>query len=97
MLVGIEENIAYAVNPESCLLVGKECRECVSHSASVVAMLCPSLDAASAQKMFFQMYRHHGCGGMARAFVREYLGAVEPEYMEIPPPALPLYEIAACA
>lgn len=96
MLVGIEENISTAVNAESCRQVGKECRDCISSSASVVALLCPTLDAASAQQMFFRMYRHHGCGSMARAFVREYLGAVEPQYFE-PIPATALYQIAACA
>jgi len=96
MLVGIEDNQSTAVNPESCRLVGKECRECISSNASVVALLCPSLDAASAQQIFFRMYRHHGCGFMARAFVREYLGSVEPEYFD-PLPAQPLHQIAACA
>ena len=61
MLVGIEENLGIAVNPESCREVGKECRECISSSASVVALLCPTLDAAAAQQTFFRMYRHQGC------------------------------------
>ncbi|MEO5953024.1 MAG: hypothetical protein ABIQ44_11220 [Chloroflexia bacterium] len=97
MLVGIEDELANAVNPESCRLVGKECRDCVSSSAAIVAMLCPSLDAAGAQQLFFRMYRHNGCGGMARSFVREYLGAAEPEYIEVQSVNLPLFEIAACA
>ena len=98
MLVGIEENLGNTVNPESCRLVGKECRDCVCSSASVVALLCPTLDAAGAQQMFFRMYRNQGCVGMARAFVRDYLGAVEPEYFEpIPMPASGIYHIAACA
>ncbi|MBM3761205.1 MAG: hypothetical protein FJW36_13265 [Acidobacteria bacterium] len=96
MLVGIEDNLGPVVNPETCGLVGKECRECISGSASVLAMLCPSLDAAGAQQMFFKMYRHHGCGGMARAFVREYLDQVEPEFIDMAP-TMPLYQIAACA
>ncbi len=96
MLVGIEDNLGNAVNAESCRLVGKECRDCVSSSASIVALLCPSLDAAAAQQMFFRMYRHPGCVGMARVFVREYIGAVEPEFFEsLPTPEL--YQIAACA
>lgn len=98
MSIGIEDNLGNVVNPENCRLVGKECRDCVCSSASVVALLCPSLDAAGAQQMFFRMYRHHGCVGMARAFVREYLGVVEPEFFEpIPVVASSLYEIAACA
>jgi hypothetical protein len=96
MLVEMEENLGTAVNPESCRLVGKECRDCIGSSASIIALLCPNLDAAAAQQMFFRMYRHHGCGGMARMFVREYLGAVEPEFYESIP-AQPLYQIAACA
>ncbi len=96
MLIGIEENNASVVSPETCRMVGKECRDCIGANASVLAALCPNLDAAGAQKMFFQMYRHPACGGMARAFVREYLGAVEPVYMD-PAPAAPLYQIAACA
>ena len=98
MLVGIEDNLGNVVNPESCRLVGKECRDCVCSSASVVALLCPTLDAAGAQQMFFRMYRNQGCVGMARAFVREYLDAVEPEYFEpIPMPTSSLCQIAACA
>jgi hypothetical protein len=98
MLVGIEDNLGNVVNQENCRLIGKECRDCVSSSASVVALLCPTLDAASAQQMFFRMYRNQGCFGMARAFVREYLGAVEPEHFErIPMATSNLYQIAACA
>ncbi|GEM_PF-1131163 len=98
MLVGIEDNPGNVVNPENCRLVGKECRDCVCSSASVVALLCPTLDAAGAQQTFFQMYRNQGCVGMARAFVREYLSAAEPEFFEpIPVPTSNLYEIAACA
>lgn len=96
MLVGIEENISTAVNAESCRQVGKECWDCISSSASVVALLCPTLDAASAQQMFFRMYQHQGCGSMARTFVREYLGTVEPQYFK-PIPATAVYQIAACA
>ena len=96
MLIGIEENLGFAVNPESCREVGKECRECISSSASVVALLCPTLDAAAAQQTFFRMYRHQGCGFMARSFVREYLDVVEPNYFEtVTTPAI--YAIAACA
>lgn len=96
MLVGIEDNFSNSVNPEFCRLVGKECRECVSQSASVVALLCPSLDASGAQQLFFRLYRHQGCGGMARAFVREYLGEVEPDVIDIPR-RMPQFEVAACA
>lgn len=96
MLVGMDDNLANAVNPENCRLVGKECRDCISSSAAIVAMLCPSLDAVGAQQLFFKMYKHHGCGGMARSFVREYLGAAEPEYIP-PATAMPLYEVAVCA
>ena len=97
MLAGIDENQGTAVTKENCRQVGKECPECIFSSASVVALLCPTLDAAAAQHMFFQMYQHQGCVSMARAFVREYLGVVAPPYCE-PIVATPaLYQIAACA
>lgn len=84
MLVGIEDNQSTPVTPENCRSMGKECRDCVCSSASVVALLCPSLDAAAAQQVFFRMYRHQGCVNMARAFVREYLSAVEPIFLQSP-------------
>ena len=82
MLVGIEDNQSPQVTAENCRSMGKECRDCISSSASVVALLCPSLDAAAAQQTFFRLYRHEGCVNMSRAFVREYLSAVEPEVIE---------------
>ena len=82
MLAGIEDNQSPPVTAESCRSMGKECRDCISSSASVVALLCPSLDAAAAQQTFFRMYRHEGCVNMSRAFVREYLSAVEPDFIE---------------
>lgn len=66
-------------NPESCRELGKECRDCVSQSAAMVALLCPTLDAVSAQSMFFKMYSSPGCVNMSRVFVRIYLGETEPE------------------
>jgi hypothetical protein len=85
-----------SVNPESCRQVGKNCRECVTANAAVVAMLCPTLDAVGAQGMFFKMMRHAGCAPMARTFVREYLSATEPaEWM--PMGGAELVQIAACA
>ena len=78
MLAGIEDNQSPPVTAESCRSMGKECRDCISSSASVVALLCPSLDAAAAQQTFFRMYRHEGCVNMSRAFVREYLSAIPP-------------------
>lgn len=98
MLVEIEDNVGYTVNPETCRLVGKECRDCVASSASVVALLCPSLDAAAAQHMFFRMYRSQGCIGMARAFVREYIAVVEPDTFDSIPEVISVaYKVAACA
>ncbi len=98
MLVDVEDNFGYTVNPETCRLVGKECRDCVASSASVVALLCPSLDAASAQNMFFRMYRNQGCVGMARAFVRGYLEEVEPDAFDSIPEVISVaYQVAACA
>lgn len=96
MQSGFDEPASLPVNPETCHMVGKQCRDCVADNAAAIALLCPSLDAAGAQHVFFQMYRHHGCGAMLRSFVREYLGAVEPEFIEIPQ-VTPLYQIAACA
>ena len=103
MLVETEEHLNQAVNPESCRQMGKDCRDCISSTAAITALLCPSMDAVAAQQTFFLLYRHEGCGGMARAFVREYLGscdfAVEPEYIERKPvkSAPAYYQIAACA
>ena len=54
MLAGIEENRGIAVTKEHCPQVGKECPECIFSSASVVALLCPTLDAAVAQHIFFK-------------------------------------------
>lgn len=64
-------------NPESCRELGKECRDCVAQSAAMVALLCPTLDAVSAQSMFFKMYTSPGCVNMSRVFVRVYLGETE--------------------
>jgi len=100
MLVETDEHNSHTVNPEACRLVGKDCRSCVADSANIVALLCPNLDAASAQKMFFSLYRHSGCGPAARSFVREYLAAVEPAVAEENwpvPSANPFIQIAACA
>ncbi len=82
MLDGIQDSQSPQVTAEYCRSMGKECRDCISSSASVVALLCPSLDPAAAQQTFFRMYRHEGCVNMSRAFVREYLSAVEPEVIE---------------
>jgi hypothetical protein len=96
MLMEIENNNSNAVNPELCRQVGKDCRECVSSNAGLIALLCPTMDAASAQQMFSRLYRSQACAVMERAFVREYLAAVEPEFTGAPTP-VPLYQIAACA
>ncbi len=96
MLMGLEDNLTNTLDPQSCAQVGKDCRGCVRHNAEVIALLCPGLDAAGAQQMFFRMYRQPGCAGMARTFVREYLGAVEPEETFVPAGEV-YYEIAACA
>lgn len=80
MLIGIDDNQNPPVTAENCRSLGKECRDCISASATVVALLCPSLDAAAAQQTFFRMYRNEGCVPMARSFVREYLSAVEPDF-----------------
>jgi hypothetical protein len=66
-------------NPESCGELGKECRDCVSQSASLIATLCPTLDAGAAQSIFFKMYPSPGCINMSRVFVRVYLGETEAE------------------
>ncbi len=96
MLMGLEHNLVNTTDPHACAEVGKECRSCVRQRASVVALLCPGLDAVGAQQMFFRMYREAACAGMARTFVREYLSSVEPEEIAAPVGG-PYYQIAACA
>jgi len=72
-------------SPEACRELGKECRECVSNSASLIALLCPTLDAVSAQSMFFRMYISPGCVNMSRVFVRVYLAETDSEVEVIAP------------
>jgi hypothetical protein len=96
MLMGLEDNLMNTLDAQSCAQVGKDCRGCVRQSAEVVALLCPALDAAGAQQMFFRMYRQPGCGGMARSFVREYLSIAEEEAGFLPG-SEQFYEVAACA
>jgi hypothetical protein len=72
-------NSSKPANPESCLELGKECRDCVSQSAALVAVLCPTLDPVAAQSIFFKMYPSPGCINMSRVFVRVYLGETEAE------------------
>ncbi len=77
MLVNIEDLSPAAPSPALCQEVGKECRTCVAHCASTIAVLCPSLDAIQAHSFFLRLYPHQGCFSMARTFVREYLGEAE--------------------
>lgn len=96
MLIGLEDNLMKTHDAQSCAQVGKDCRGCVRQSAEVVALLCPSLDATGAQKIFFRMYLQPGCRDMARSFVREYLSITEEEG-SLPPGREERYKVAACA
>lgn len=72
MLVNIEDHTP-PPSPALCGEVGKECRDCVRHSAETMAALCPNMAATHAESIFFRLYPSAGCTNMARAFVREYL------------------------
>lgn len=89
------------VNSQSCAALGKDCRSCVQNNANVVALLCPSMDIPTVQQMFFRLYQHPGCAGMARTFLRDYLSATESEAIPEPLPnriaVSPYHQIAACA
>lgn len=100
MLVEVEENKRFAPSPEVCLQVGKDCRSCVASTASVTALLCPTLDVLAAQRTFFLLYPQPGCAGAARMFVREYLDAAETETLDAIPPmaaSVPYFPVAVCA
>ena len=58
--------------PASCLKVGLECRTCVQRSASSVAAICPNLNLAAAEQVFFQIFPSSGCAPMAAAFAISY-------------------------
>ncbi len=82
MLISIEDQAHPAPSPALCREIGKECRTCVSDCAETIAILCPSLEASSAQSLFFKLYPYTGCAAMARTFVREYLSHSEPAFLE---------------
>jgi hypothetical protein len=104
MQIELDYQPANPVNAQTCATLGKDCRSCVNSTASVVALLCPSMDLQSVQQMFFRLYQQPGCAGMARAFLRDYLSATDSSglALDLPEPkpvrsAGPFYQIAAYA
>lgn len=100
MPLEIEENKSFAPSPATCQESGKECRNCVANAASVVALLCPTLDVMTAQRTFFRLYPSPGCAPAARMFVRKYLDSAEAHVLENlspVPAAAPYLTLAATA
>jgi hypothetical protein len=58
--------------PDACLSVGLDCRTCVARSAASIASLCPSLSAADAERVFFEIFPSKGCAPMSAAFIAAY-------------------------
>jgi len=65
--------------PETCSMLGLECRACVRQAAASVAGICVGVDPAGVQQLFFQMFPSPGCRPMAQAFVIAYLALPIPE------------------
>jgi len=65
------------IRPDTCLVEGLDCRTCTHHTASHIALLCPSLDGAALRRTFFEIYRHSSCAPMQQAFEWAYASYVE--------------------
>jgi len=64
--------------PETCSSLGLDCGTCIQRCALTTAAICPDLQPAGVQHIFFQLYASPGCHPMAHAFVRAYAEATMP-------------------
>ena len=66
-----------ANRPETCALVGLDCRTCIQKAAATVARVCSGLAPSGAQEIFYQLYPSPGCTPMVSAFEAVYLEATQ--------------------
>lgn len=65
-------------NPETCLSLGLDCRNCVRHSAEAVAVICRGLTSEGIASLFVQLFPAPGCAPMGMAFQAAYVDASVP-------------------
>jgi hypothetical protein len=65
-------------NPETCLSMGLDCRNCVRHSAEAVAGICRGLTSTGVASLFVQLFPAPGCAHMSLAFQAAYVDASVP-------------------
>ena len=58
--------------PETCAMLGLDCRICIHKVATSVARICAGLAPSGAQDLFFQLFPSPGCSPMASAFESAY-------------------------